>query len=69
MEKLGFNSTETSIYLDPMLKTVEFPAIVTDLNPGLTNVDRNALSHFRDFASLGERKKKNRRREKDKGAF
>ena len=34
-------------YLDAMLKTVKLPASISDLNTGLTNVDRNALSHFR----------------------
>ena len=35
------------MYLNAMLEAVEFPAGISDLNTGLTNVDRNALSHFR----------------------
>jgi len=34
-------------YLDAVLQAVEFPAGISDLNTSLTNVDRNALSHFR----------------------
>lgn len=30
-----------------MFEAVEFPTGVTDLNSGLTDVNRNALSHFR----------------------
>jgi hypothetical protein len=30
-----------------MFKTVKLPASISDLDTGLTNVDRNALSHFR----------------------
>ena len=29
-----------------MLEAVKFPASIADLNTGLTDVDRNALSHF-----------------------
>lgn len=34
------------MYLNAMLEAVEFPAGVSDLNTGLTDVNRNALSHF-----------------------
>lgn len=30
-----------------MFEAVKFPASVSDLNTGLTDVDRDALSHFR----------------------
>jgi hypothetical protein len=30
-----------------VLETVKLPASISDLNTGLTDVDRNALSHFR----------------------
>jgi hypothetical protein len=33
-----------AIRLDPMLQTVEFPTGITDLNSGLSNVDRNTLT-------------------------
>jgi hypothetical protein len=35
-----------AIRLDSMLKAVELPAGVTNLATGLTNVDRDALTHF-----------------------
>ena len=31
--------------LNAMLQAVKFPAGIADLNPGLTNVDGDALSH------------------------
>lgn len=34
-----------------MLEAVKFPACISDLNTGLTNVDRDALSHFLWFFS------------------
>lgn len=37
----------SNINLNAMFKAVELPASVSDLDTGLTNVDRNALSHFR----------------------
>ena len=44
------------VYLDAMLKAVKLPASISDLNTGLTNVDRNALSHFR-FEGISTTKK------------
>ena len=38
---------EIEIYLDSMLEAVELPAGVADLDTGLSDVDRNALSHLR----------------------
>lgn len=32
-------------YLNPVFETVELPAGVADLNPGLADVDGDALSH------------------------
>ena len=34
-------------HLNTVFEAVELPAGVSDLDPGLTDVDRNALSHFR----------------------
>ena len=34
-------------YLDTVLETVKLPAGISDLDTGLTDVDWNALSHFR----------------------
>jgi len=39
-------------YLNAVFKAIEFPAGVSNLDTGLANVDRNALSHF-----LGKEKK------------
>jgi hypothetical protein len=39
-----------------MLEAVKFPAGISDLNTGLTDVDRNALSHFlglKEFEEIG----------------
>jgi hypothetical protein len=38
------------IRLNAMLQAVELPTGIADLNSGLSNVDRNALSHFRFFS-------------------
>ena len=35
-----------------MLEAVKFPASIADLNTGLTDVDRNALSHFSQIQNL-----------------
>jgi hypothetical protein len=35
-----------------MFKTVQLPASISDLDTSLTNVDRNALSHFRGRKKL-----------------
>ena len=35
------------IYLNPMLKAVQLPAGIANLDTSLTDVDRDALSHFR----------------------
>lgn len=34
------------VHLDAVLEAVEFPTGIADLNPGLTDVDRDALPHF-----------------------
>ena len=44
-----------------MLEAVKFPARIADLDTGLTDVDRDALSHFRRKKSP---KKRTRRRER-----
>lgn len=36
-----------AILLDPVLEAVEFPARVTDLDPGLADVDAYDLPHLR----------------------
>jgi len=41
-----------------MLETIEFPASITDLDTGLTNVDRNTLTHdeyFKFFSQQSNR--------------
>jgi len=42
----GFVAWHLSIRLDSVLEAVEFPAGVTDLDSGLSDVDRDTLSHF-----------------------
>lgn len=38
---------KTSVrYLNTVLEAVELPAGISDLDTGLTDVDRDALSHF-----------------------
>jgi hypothetical protein len=37
---------EKKLHLDAVLKAVEFPASVAGLNPCLTKIDRNDLTHF-----------------------
>jgi hypothetical protein len=36
-----------TIRLNAMFEAVQLPTSIADLDPGLSNVDRNALSHFR----------------------
>lgn len=36
--------------LNAMFKAVKLPTSIADLDTGLSNVDRNALSHFRRFS-------------------
>lgn len=43
-----------------MLEAIKFPARIADLNTGLADVDRDALSHFRR-----EKLKRNQRGEED----
>ena len=42
------SSFELRVGLNAMLEAVKFPGIIADLNSGLTDVDWNALSHFRE---------------------
>jgi len=42
----GFVAWHLSIRLDSVLEAVEFPTGVTDLDSGLSDVDRDTLSHF-----------------------
>ena len=41
-------SFELRVGLNAMLEAVKFPGSIADLNTGLTDVDRNALSHFKE---------------------
>jgi len=43
----GLVAGHLAIRLDTMFETVKLPAGVSDLDTGLADVDRNALSHFR----------------------
>jgi len=45
----GFVGRHLSIWLDTVLEAVEFPTGVTDLDTGLSDVDRDTLSHFCRF--------------------
>lgn len=40
------NIMKKKSYLNTMLEAVKFPASITDLNTGLTDVNADALSHF-----------------------
>ena len=42
----GLIGRHLTIWLNTMLKAEELPAGVTDLDTGLTDVDRNDFSHF-----------------------
>lgn len=44
----GFVTGHLPIGLDPMFQAVEFPAGIPDLHTGLTNVDRDALTLWRN---------------------
>ena len=45
LERESFICVEIS-HLDAMLEAVKFPAGIANLNTGLADVDRDALSHF-----------------------
>jgi hypothetical protein len=45
----GLVRRHLAIGLDTVLQTVEFPAGITDLDSGLSNVDRDTLTHFEVF--------------------
>ena len=71
LERESFICVEIS-HLDAMLEAVKFPAGISDLNTGLADVDRDALSHFRCLKRKRQRKKMKRGRRskyKDKKAF
>ena len=40
----GFITGHLSIWLDPMLQTVEFPACIANLDTGLTHMDGDTLT-------------------------
>jgi len=42
----GFVGWHLSVWLDTVLEAVEFPTGITDLDTGLSDVDRDTLSHF-----------------------
>ena len=48
----GLVTGHLSIRLDSMLQAVQFPAGITDLNTGLSNVDRDALTLKSEQRSL-----------------
>jgi hypothetical protein len=54
-------------YLNAVFETVEFPAGISDLDTGLTNVDWNALSHF--LGKIERTKKKRNRKWKRSGVY
>ena len=41
-------SFELRVNLNAMLEAIKFPGSIADLNKSLTDVDRNALFHFRE---------------------
>jgi hypothetical protein len=43
----GLIARHLAIRLNAVLEAIELPASISDLDTGLTNVDRDALSHFR----------------------
>lgn len=45
-EHVEKDESERDTDLDTVLETVKLPAGIADLDTGLTDVDRNALSHF-----------------------
>lgn len=47
-----------------MFETVKFPARVSDLDPGLTDVNADDFSHFGIWIRLLRRRRKRRRRKK-----
>ena len=57
--------TQTKIHLNAVFEAVKLPASIADLNTGLTNVNRNALSHFlskhKDQQILKEEKNRKQR--------
>lgn len=48
---IDLGNKDKDTHLNAMFEAVEFPTGISDLNTGLTNVDRNALSHFRRFGN------------------
>jgi hypothetical protein len=40
---------QLSTYLNTVFEAVQLPACISDLDTGLTDVDRDALSHGRSF--------------------
>lgn len=55
-------------YLNAVLEAVKFPAGIPDLNTGLTNVNGDALSHFRWRWREG-RKANSKQMQEDGAAF
>jgi hypothetical protein len=43
------NASDSGTYLNTVLETIQLPACISDLNAGLTDMDRDALSHCRCF--------------------
>jgi len=48
----GFVAGHLTVGLDSMLQTIEFPTRITDLATGLSNVDRDTLTHDDRFVLL-----------------
>jgi hypothetical protein len=45
---------QLSTYLNTVLEAVQLPACISDLDTGLTDVDRDALSHGRYFPGASQ---------------
>jgi hypothetical protein len=43
------DAKDSGTYLNTVLETIQLPACISDLNAGLTDMDRDALSHCRCF--------------------
>lgn len=46
---IDLGNKDKDTHLNAMFEAVEFPTGISDLNTGLTNVDRNALSSFSEI--------------------
>ena len=60
MNRKEIDEDEKKWYLNAVLEAIKFPARIADLDTGLADVDRDALSHF-----SREKLKRNRRDKED----